>query len=209
VELKKWKIISGERRWRAAQRAGLKEVDCYFDESELTQSEILQQQLIENCQREDLQPLEEAEAFASLIKLNGWTANQVAEALRIPKSRVSRALALLKLPDDIQEQVSLGRIAARSAYELSKLADPVQQASLAQEAAAGNLPPEKAAQAVRQSLRKVKAPARSTSQTFVTEGGWKVVVSAPKKGTYFEIEQALSQALEEVRVRIDSGCQIY
>ena len=49
------------------------EIDCYFDEGEPTHSDILEQQLIENCLREDLQPIEEAEAFASLIKLNGWT----------------------------------------------------------------------------------------------------------------------------------------
>ncbi len=207
--LGKWIIISGERRWRATQRAGLNEIDCYFDEGDLTPSEILEQQLVENCLREDLQPIEEAEAFASLKKLNDWTAKQVADALRIQPSRVSRALALLELPNDIQDQVTHGRISARSAYELSRLTDPKKQAELAQEAAAGNLPPEKAARAVRQRLGKAKASPRSTTQTFVADGGWKVVVSAPKKGTYFEIEQALSQALEEVRVRINSGCQIY
>lgn len=208
-ELEKWIIISGERRWRATQRAGLAEIDCYFDEGPLTPSQILEQQLIENCLREDLQPIEEAEAFASLMRLNSWTGKQVAEALRVQPSRVSRALALLRLPDEIQAQVSLGHIPARSAYELSRLTDPKKQAELAQEAAAGSLPPDKAARAVRQRLGKAKAPARSTSRTFVTEDGWKVVVSAPRKGTYFEIEQALCLALEEVRHRINSGCQIY
>src|SRR5262245_3211637 len=108
-DLTKWVIISGERRWRAAQRAGLKELDCYFDEADLTVSEILEQQLIENCLREDLQPIEEAEAFASLMKLNGWKGKQVAHVLRIPPSRVSRALALLDLPEEVQEKVASGQ----------------------------------------------------------------------------------------------------
>ena len=81
-ELEKWTIICGERRWRAMVRAGLAEIDCYFDEGEsVAFQEILEQQLIENCLREDLQPIEEAEAFASLMKLNGWTGKQVADAL--------------------------------------------------------------------------------------------------------------------------------
>jgi ParB family chromosome partitioning protein len=207
--LEKWIVIFGERRWRAAQHAGLTEIDCYFHEGDLSESEILEQQLIENCLRIDLHPIEEAKAFAQLIRLNDWTAKRVADELRVHPSRVSRALALLRLPEDLQEQVESGRVAARSAYELSKLADPNKQAELAQEAAAGNLPPEKAARAVRQRLGKAKPQPRSTTQTFFTEGGWKVVVSAPKKGSYFEIEQALCEALEEVRVRINSGCQIY
>src|SRR5262249_55535808 len=149
-ELKQWVIISGERRWRAAQRAGLKEVDCYFDEGDLTPSEILEQQLIENCQREDLQPIEEAEAFASLMKLNGWTGKQIANVLRIPPSRVSRVLALLNLPEQVQEKVASGQLAARSAYEISKLCDAQKQVELAERAAAGKLPHDQAAAAVRQ-----------------------------------------------------------
>lgn len=207
--LEKWIIISGERRWRATQRAGLTEIDCYFDEGDLTHSEILEQQLIENCLREDLQPIEEAEAFASLMKLNGWTGKQVADALRVHPSRVSRALALLKLPEEIQEQVNAGSISSRSAYEISKLPNPETQTTLAAKAAKGELSASQAASAVRQRQGKPKPVARTTRQTFLSENGWKVVVTAPRKGTYFEMEQALAQALDEVRLRINSGCQIF
>jgi len=75
---------------------GLTDIDCVFDEGVLNPSEILEQQLIENCLREDLQPIEEAQAFASLMTLNGWTGKNVADALRVHPSRVSRALALLR-----------------------------------------------------------------------------------------------------------------
>jgi ParB family chromosome partitioning protein len=207
--LEKWIIISGERRWRATQRAGLNEIECYFHDGDLTVSEILEQQLIENCLRQDLQPIEEAKAFAELMKLNGWTGKDVAQVLRVHPSRVSRALALLKLPEAVQEQVSLGNIPARSAYEISKLSDPQSQAVLAAEAAAGKLPHDQAARAVRQRSGKAKTPARATNQTFFADSGWKVVVSAPRKGTYHEIEQALCLALEEVRLRIASGCQLF
>ncbi len=185
------------------------EVECYFHEAELNSSEILEQQLIENCLREDLQPIEEAQAFAALMKLNRWTGKEVAEALCVHPSRVSRSLSLLKLPEEIQEQVNTGEISARSAYEISKLPNADTQAALAQKAAAGELSPLQAANAVRQRQGKQKPASRTTKQTFFAENGWKVIVTAPKKGTYFEIEEALSTALDEVRHRINSGCQVF
>ena len=185
------------------------EIDCCFDEGELTASQVLEQQLIENCLREDLQPIEEARAFASLIELNAWTGKEVAEALRIHPSRVSRALALLKLPDEIQDQVNVGKISARSGYEISKLSNAAAQAKLAEKASAGELSHTQTSNAVRQRQGRAKLAARSTKQTFLSESGWKVIVTAPKKGTYFEIEQALSFALDEVRLRINSGCQLF
>jgi ParB family chromosome partitioning protein len=208
-ELEKWIIICGERRWRATQRAGLTEIDCYFNEGELTASDVLEQQLIENCLREDLQPIEEARAFASVMELNRWSGKDVAEALRVHPSRVSRALALLKLPDEIQERVKTGAISARSAYEISKLSNTEAQHRLADKAEAGELSHIDAARAVRQRQGKPKPTERRTKQTFVGDGGWKVTVTGPKKGTYDEIEQALTIALEEVRLRINSGCQLF
>ena len=208
-DLEKWIIISGERRWRAVQRAGMLDIECYFHEKELNPSEILEQQLIENCLREDLQPIEEAQAFAELMKLNGWTGKEVAAALRVHPSRVSRALALLKLPEEIQEQVKTGEVSARSAYEISKIPNAETQTDLAKKAAAGELSHSQAANAVRQRQGKPKPSPRTTKQTFFGDNGWKVIVSAPRKGTYFEIEEALSSALEEVRHRINSGCQLF
>lgn len=207
--LEKWIIISGERRWRAAQRAGMTEIDCYFNDGELTNSEILEEQLIENCLREDLQPIEEAEAFASLMNLNGWTGKQVAEELRVHPSRVSRALALLKLPAEIKEQVTTGLISPRSAYEISKLPNAETQAALATKAARGELSTTQAASAVRQRHGKPKPTARTKELTFFGDNGWRVIVTGPRKGSYDEIEQALSLALEEVRGRIKSRCQLF
>lgn len=88
-----WVIVSGERRWRAAKAAGLGTIDCYFTHDDMLPSDRLEQQLVENLLREDLRPIEEARAFESLMSLNGWNGNQVAEALNVPASKVSRALA--------------------------------------------------------------------------------------------------------------------
>jgi ParB family chromosome partitioning protein len=209
AEHEKWIIISGERRWRAAQRAGLPEIECYFHENDLTSSEIMEQQLIENCLREDLQPVEEARAFAALMQLNGWTAKALAESIRVSSSRISRALALLKLPDDIQEQVNAGAVSSRSAYELSRLNNTEARNDLAAKAVAGTLTADETARAVRQRKGKPKPAPRGTRQTFVTQDGWKILVTAAKKGNYHEIEQALLEALEEVRHRIQCGHQLF
>jgi ParB family chromosome partitioning protein len=100
-ELAKWVIIAGERRWRAVRRAGLPTIDCYFLEDETTKPEVLEQQPIENCLRENLRPIEEACAFAALMELNSWTRKRLAENVSLPPAKVSRALALLKLPPDV------------------------------------------------------------------------------------------------------------
>jgi ParB family chromosome partitioning protein len=204
-----WVIICGERRWRAAQRAGLPEIECFFHENELSSSEILEQQLIENCLREDLQPVEEARAFAALMELNGWTAKALAEAVRVSPSRISRALALLKLPGDIQEQVNAGAVSSRSAYELSRLDNAATRNDLVAKAVAGTLTAVETANAVRQRKGKPKLAPRGTRQTFVTQDGWKILITVAKKGNYHEIEQALLEALEEVRHRIDCGHQLF
>ncbi len=124
-------------------------------------------------------------------------------------SRVSRALSLLKLPEPLQERVAAGEISARSAYEISRVSNPKTQAELARKAGEGSLTHQDAANVARQQKGKPAPTTRITKQTFFAEDGWKVVVSAPRKGNYFEIEQALVTALEEVRLRINSGCQVF
>ncbi len=124
------------------------------------------------------------------MELNGWSCTQLAEALRLRAAKVSWTLALLKLPNDIQDQVNSGQIAARAAYEISKLKDEMKQRQLARRAATGTLTHDQAAKVVRQRKGKPKTPSRVIRQTFLTEYEWKVVVSANRKGTYHEIEHA-------------------
>ncbi len=200
-----WLIISGERRWRAAQRAGLRAIDCYFLEQQLNPTQILEEQLIENLLREDLQPIEEAESFRRLMDVNNWNGKQLAEALRINPTRVSRSLALLKLPHEMRTRIELGELSPRAGYELSKLPNE-QLAKVSQIAALKTVT---AAQAtVRQRKGKSTTGSRGTKQTFFGDNGWQVVVKSSRKGDYHEIEQALLTALEEVRLRIDNRVKI-
>lgn len=206
----KWVIIAGERRWRAARQAGLKTIACYFHERDLTNSDILEEQLIENIQRQQLTPLEEAKAFKTLIELNHWTGKQLAKALAINPATVCRSLALLKLPEKIQQQVDQNDISARTAYELSRLDDVKVQDQLAARATSGKLTHDQAARHVpKRRRKKKKSSASGVKQIMYAEGDWTVTIAnAKNNATYAELEQALLQVLEEVRLRIDNNVQL-
>ncbi len=194
-----WLIISGERRWRAAQQAGMRVIDCFFQELALSPTQILEEQLIENLLRVDLRPVEEAESFQKLMTVNKWTGKDLATALNISPTRVSRALALLKLPHEMRVRVDEGELSPRAGYELSKLPEP----QLAQvKHVSQPLTVEQASRVVRQRTGKAQPTARGARQTFIAENGWQIVAKSSRKGTYHEIEAALVEALEEVRLRI-------
>ena len=203
----KWVIVTGERRYRATLDAGLEEIDCFFHEDDITESEVREQQLVENLLRQDLKPLEEARGYAALMELNCWNGKQVAEALGISASRVSRAMALLNLPPQVQQQIDAGELARTSAYELSKLDNATTQARLAEQSNAG-LTHAQTSKAVRQ-RRGRKHASRGVRQVFNSENGIRVTVTASRKASYHEIEQALSEAMEEVRTRIDNRVQLF
>lgn len=207
-DLGKWVIIAGERRWRATKQAGLPTIECYFHDGDLAKSEILEQQLIENLLREDLKPLEEAKAFSTLMEMNDWNGKELAEALRLDPSKVSRSLAILRLPDDIQEHIEAGDLSARSAYEITKLKDDNAKRELAKQATEGKLTRDQAAKAVRQRKGKPAANARGIRRTFVAESGIKILVSSPKKGSYHDVRQALHEAIEEVDHLLENNVQL-
>lgn len=207
-DAERWVIVSGERRWRAGRLAGLKTIDCFFHEQALSKSEMLELQLIENLLREDLRPLEEAKAFQALMELNRWNGKQVAEALRITPSKVSRALALLDLPPDVQRLVDTGDVPSRTAYQLSRLTDDSQQRELATQSALGGLSNTTAAQMVRQRPTRRRSKPQHIRQTFFAENGCQTVVTAPRMSSYHDVEAALVQALEEVRLRIANNIRL-
>lgn len=211
-EAQKWVIISGERRWRACQQAGLATVDCYFHEQPLAGPRILELQLIENLLREDLRPIEEARAFQTLIEQHGWSGKQLAAALQLPASKVSRSLALLTLPADLQSQVDDGTLPARTAYELSKVGDDSARREMARQSSAGALTAAQAASKVRRQRRSTTKRPRGVRQVFVADDGWTVTVMNAAidrcAGTYHHVEQALQVALEEVRLRITGNIRL-
>jgi ParB family chromosome partitioning protein len=104
-------IVAGERRWRAAVRAGRRTISAVILDPSVPQAKILEMQLVENAMREDLQPIEQARAFRTLMDRNDWTAARLAEALQLTGASVTRALALLDLPCTVQDAVASGELA--------------------------------------------------------------------------------------------------
>ena len=104
----RYRIVAGERRWRAAQRAGLTEIPAVLREA--TDSEAFELALVENIQRADLNPIEEAEAFAALLEEHGLTQEKLAERVGKERSTIANALRLLRLPEDVRDAVRDGRI---------------------------------------------------------------------------------------------------
>ncbi len=117
-----FEIVAGERRWRAAQKAGIFELPVVV--RELEDREVVQLALVENLQREDLDPLEEAEAYRRLIEEFGHTQEEVASAVGRSRSHVANTLRLLALPDVIRGMLRAGRISAGHARALLGAADP-------------------------------------------------------------------------------------
>lgn len=104
----RFELIAGERRWRAAKLAGLTKVPAVV--RNVSDDKVLELALIENIQREDLNPIEEAQAYKKLIESLGLTQEVVAERVGRDRSYVTNYLRLLRLPEDIQELVQVGRL---------------------------------------------------------------------------------------------------
>jgi ParB family chromosome partitioning protein len=123
-----FELVAGERRWRAAQRVGLHEVPVII--RPMADSEALEIALVENLQREDLSPLEEAEAYSRLMDEFGRTQASLAEALGKSRSHVANTVRLLSLPAPVRRRLEEGELTAGHARALLAVADP---AALAEE----------------------------------------------------------------------------
>ncbi|NKJ09090.1 MULTISPECIES: ParB/RepB/Spo0J family partition protein [Rhizobium] len=122
VSTDRYEIIAGERRWRAAQLAGLVEIPVIVrDVDDKTALEIA---IVENVQRADLNPLEEALGYEQLIAEHGYTQNDLGEIIGKSRSHVANSLRLLKLPDQVRDMLAAGSLSAGHARALVSTSDP-------------------------------------------------------------------------------------
>ena len=124
-------IVAGERRWRAAKLAGLKELPAIIKDYDETQTAIIA--LIDNMQREDLNDIEEAEGMNRLIREFGLTQDQVAQSVGKSRSAVANTVRLLTLPEEVKEHVIDGTLPAGNARLLCGMEDSEEQIALAEE----------------------------------------------------------------------------
>ena len=190
-------IVCGERRWRAAKLAGMATMTATILAHAPEPGERLTLQLVENLLRSDLRPVEEAKAYRQLMSLNGWSAATLARELAVSESKLTRALALLELPDPVQERVEQGILPPATAYEISKVDDRAEQEALAERVVREKLTRQDTARAVRErkQSRAGEKPARNRAGRveFATPHG-QVTVVGPVDQVVSALEAALSQA---------------
>jgi ParB family chromosome partitioning protein len=135
-----YRIIAGERRWRAAQRAGLHKVPVVVrDVPDGSDQQLLELALIENIQRENLNPVDEALAYQRLADQFGLTQDQIAAAVGKDRSSVANFMRLLKLPEEVRAALTAGSLSMGHARALLGLSDPAAQRHAAREVIARGL----------------------------------------------------------------------
>ena len=123
-----YELVLGERRWRAARRAGLTKIPALV--RDVKDGELLEYALIENVQREDLNPIERAKAFKQLMEKFGLRQEEISERLGIERSVVSNTVRLLELPEEVQGEIAKGRVAMGHAKALLVLGSAREQREL-------------------------------------------------------------------------------
>ena len=127
---KGYEIVAGERRWRACRKAGIKEIPCIIKELSDEQNMLLA--IIENMQREDLNPIEEAEGLNQMITTFGMTQEQVSKSVGKSRPYITNALRLLKLPESVREMVSNGKLSTGHARAIAGISETEKQIRIAE-----------------------------------------------------------------------------
>jgi ParB family chromosome partitioning protein len=156
----KLELVAGERRWRALQRAGLREALVVV--KDVSARDAFELALIENVQREDLNPIELAEAFERLVREHGYTHEALADRLGKDRSTIANALRLLKLPPRVRARVIAGGLSEGHARALLGAGDPAVIEELAERVVRANLSV-RATEALVRTRAKKKAPAGATT----------------------------------------------
>jgi ParB family chromosome partitioning protein len=188
-----FELIAGERRLRAAKLAGLATVPAVIRESD--DAESLREALIENIHREDLNPIELAEAFRELLEELGLKQETLAERLGMSRSHIANTIRLLQLPTEVQALLAEGRIQAGHGRALLTLGDAEAQRSLALRIAAEDLSVREVEELVRTYLEHPSQSERPATLAAVPE---------PSENPLAEVEELLSEQLA-TRVQIQMG----
>ena len=211
-----YELVAGERRWRASRIAGLSSVPCIIRNFDDRQNAIVA--IIENMQREDLNPIEEAKGLKSMTEKYGFTQEQVSSSLGRSRTYIANSIRLLKLPQDIQDYVSSGQMSAAHGRTIINIPDKVKQKEVADKIIRNDLSvraTEKMAEKIKDELRperkkrkrksdqpegQVPAEIKAVESELKTLFGTKVNIRGDEKKGKIEIEY---YSLEELNRLID------
>ncbi len=182
-----YQIVAGERRWRAAKIAGLSELPVVIRD-DLSEEQVMQVALIENLQRENLNPIEEAQGYRELIDTYKMTQDQLSKALGKARSSIANSLGLLTLPIGVKDLLADGKLSAGHCKALKAIKDPALMTEIAVRASEGEL-----------SVRSIEAIAKRETDREKAKTEVK-----PKLAYYTEVEISLTEALG-TKVRICEG----
>lgn len=182
-----YQIIAGERRWRAAKIAGLSEIPVVIRD-DLSEEQVMQVALIENLQRENLNPIEEAQGYRELIDTYKMTQDQLSKALGKARSSIANSLGLLTLPIGVRDLLADGRLSAGHCKALKAIKDPALMTEIAVRASEGEL-----------SVRSIEAIAKREAKREEAQTEVK-----PRMAYYTEVEISLTEALG-TKVKICEG----
>ncbi|QMV00106.1 ParB/RepB/Spo0J family partition protein [Devosia sp. D6-9] len=203
-----FEIIAGERRWRASQKAGLHDVPVII--RDVDDKEALELAIIENVQRADLSPLEEAMGYGQLMDQFGYTQQDLAQVIGKSRSHVANTLRLLRLPDDVRDMLARGELTAGHARTLITAEDP---ASLARQIVGGGLSVREAEalsqrDAVQPRKRPASPPAEKDADTRAIEKqlsdqlGLAVTINHSPTGGKLEIRYRTLEQLDSICSRL-------
>jgi ParB family chromosome partitioning protein len=192
----RYELIAGERRLRAAKAAGLASVPIVLRDSE--DADLLREALIENIHREDLNPIEQAEAFRALLDELGLKQEELADRVGVSRSHIANTIRLLALPLDVQQLLADDKITAGHARAVLSLGDKDAMSSLAVRIAAEDLSVRQTEDVVR---RFVEAPEQAAEKKRVAES-----ITEQPDSNLAEVEEILSEQLA-TRVSIQMGAK--
>ena len=200
-----YEIVAGERRWRAARKVGIKEIPCIV--KELTDEENMLLAIIENMQREDLNPIEEAEGINQMIDTYGLTQEQVSKSVGKSRPYITNCLRLLKLPESVRNYVAEGVLSAGHARAIVSAGNEEKQIMLAKKTVEEGLSVRQIEKLAQEKKTTVKAKSRikqkSADVKRVEEDlkdvfGTKVVLNQKGKKGKIEIEYYSKEELERL-----------
>jgi ParB family chromosome partitioning protein len=206
-QTKPYRIVDGEHRYAAAQMLGLKTIPALVQDAPLSSAQRTERQLVINSQRSDLTPIEKAQAINGLMNATGLTAAAVAGRIGASTATVSKLLALLTLPQEVQEMVSGGRLAASAAYALSQEPNPERQLALATNAAEKGLTRDQLARRTNAPAEPSVTPRNSSRVTLHLPGTRKLTLSGESISLETFIE-SLETIVSHARKSARSGCDL-